>query len=339
MNHIQEMIVMSSIEPDTVVIKKGAIDALSDLLVEYHHPLIVTDQLIHSEYRKLVETTVQQDLVWLFVSSYEQGMLLDSNPVDIILGFGGGRSLDVAKLLAKDTNLNWISIPTAASHDGIASNVASVMQDGYKYSQKCKSPIAVIADLSIISRAPSKLRSAGIGDIICKASSLAEWRLAHEQKNEPFDKKVYSMVEYALESVLKDQSLESLVEAEVAAGRAMSIFGSSRPCSGTEHAISHAMDRRNHGLHGFQVAFATPICIHFLKKSGYTKYKTSDLREIMRNTGLSLTLQEMEMTIELFLDDIHHALRIMEKRGRYSVLKHLSLDDTDITLAIDQVGY
>jgi glycerol-1-phosphate dehydrogenase [NAD(P)+] len=232
-----------------------------------------------------------------------------------------------------------MSIPTAASHDGIASNVASVMQNGYKYSQKCKSPIAVIADLSIISRAPNKLRSAGIGDIICKASSLAEWRLAHEYKNEPFNDGVYSMVEHALASVLRDQSLESLVEAEVDAGRAMSIFGSSRPCSGTEHAISHAMDRRNHGLHGFQVAFATPICIHYLNKSGYTKHKTTDLQRVMRDNSLVLTLHEIGMTAELFLDDIHHALRIMEKRDRYSIFNHLNVDDKELIASINQIGY
>ena len=206
---------MAPIKPDTVVIKEGAIGELSILLEDYHCPLIVTDQLIHSEYSEMIESTLHHELVWLLVSSYEQGMLPHHKAVDIILGFGGGRSLDVAKLLARDSNLNWISIPTAASHDGIASNVASVMQDGYKYSQKCRSPIAVVADLSIISRAPAKLRSAGIGDIICKASSLAEWRLAYEHRNESFDEKVYSMVDNALISVLRDQGLETLVEAEV----------------------------------------------------------------------------------------------------------------------------
>lgn len=330
---------MASIEPNIVVIKEGAIDDFSDLLREYRCPLIVTDELIHSEYKELIEISLDYDPVWLFVSSYEQGMLPNNKNVDIILGFGGGRSLDVAKLLARDTKLNWISIPTAASHDGIASNVASVMQDGYKYSQKCKSPIAVIADLSIISKAPNNLRSAGVGDIICKSSSLAEWRLAYEYKNEPFDEKIYSMVEHALASVLQNQSLKTLVEAEVNAGRAMSAFGSSRPCSGTEHAISHAMDRRNHGFHGFQVAFATPLCIHYLEKSGYTKYKVTDLQHVMQKNGLISTLIGMNMTLELFLDDIHHALKIMEKRNRYSVLAHLNLDDEDLTRVIHQIGY
>jgi glycerol-1-phosphate dehydrogenase [NAD(P)+] len=330
---------MAPLDSDSVVIKAGAIDDLSELLRYYHHPLIVTDQFIHSEYNQMMNTVLQYKHDWLFVSSYKQGMLPENKSVDIILGFGGGRSLDVAKLLARDTGLNWISIPTAASHDGIASNVASIMQDGYKYSQKCKSPIAVVADLSIISKAPNKLRSAGFGDIICKASSLAEWQLAHEQKDEPFNDEVYSMVDCALSSVLKIQSLEALVKAEVDAGRAMSVFGSSRPCSGTEHAISHAMDRRNHGLHGFQVAFATPICIHYLEQIGYSRYTAADLQGVMQDNDLISTLERMNMTIELFLDDIHHALKIMERRNRYSVLKHLDVDDGTLTKTIFQIGY
>ena len=330
---------MTPLSPNTMVIREGAIDDLPDLLSDYKCPLIVTDQYIHSEYNQLMKTSLQNEHTWLFVSSYKQGMLPDNKCVDIILGFGGGRSLDVAKLLARDTGLDWISIPTAASHDGIASNVASVMQDGYKYSQKCKSPIAVVADLLIISRAPNELRSAGIGDIICKASSLAEWQFAHDKKNEPFNYEAYSMVELALAAVLENQSLESLVRAEVAAGRAMSMFGNSRPCSGTEHAISHAMDRRNHGLHGFQVAFATPLCIHYLEQVGYSKYKTEDLQYIMQENGLIITLKGMNMTLELFLDDIHHALKIMEKRNRYSILKHLELDDENLARTLKQIRY
>lgn len=330
---------MSPLNPDSVVIKSGALDDLSELIRTYQYPLVVTDQFIHSEYNQLMNAALQCKHDWLLVSSYRHGMLPDNKTIDIILGFGGGQSLDVAKLLARDTGLDWISIPTAASHDGIASNVASVMQDGYKYSQKCKSPIAVVADLSIISHAPNDLRSAGFGDIICKTSSLAEWQLAHEQKDEPFNNEVYSMVDCALSSVLKDQTLESLVRAEVDAGRAMSMFGSSRPCSGTEHAISHAMDRRNHGLHGFQVAFATPLCIHYLTQAGYSKYSTTDLQEFMRDNGLIVTLEGMNMTTDLFLDDVHHALRIMEKRNRYSILKHLNVDDDSLTESILQIGY
>jgi glycerol-1-phosphate dehydrogenase [NAD(P)+] len=43
-----------------------------------------------------------------------------------LLGVGGGSKIDLAKMAAKDLNLEFLSIPTSASHDGIASGRASI---------------------------------------------------------------------------------------------------------------------------------------------------------------------------------------------------------------------
>ena len=86
---------MAPLDPDSVVVKKGAIDDLSDLLRNYRFPLVVTDQFIQSEYSQLMNEVLQREHTWLLVSSYKQGMLPENKTVDVILGFGGGRSLDV----------------------------------------------------------------------------------------------------------------------------------------------------------------------------------------------------------------------------------------------------
>ncbi|MHA2378620.1 MAG: iron-containing alcohol dehydrogenase [Candidatus Thorarchaeota archaeon] len=321
---------MSIVDPHFIVIEKGALSKVDDFLEDYQRPIFVTDDLLYSAYREDVEKLMGQEQTWFLVSEYESEVPPKVLEKDVILGFGGGRSLDTAKLLARDTGLNWISVPTAASHDGIASDVASVSQNGYRYSVKCKSPIGVIADLSIIEKAPATLKLAGIGDIISKASSLGEWLLAHEQRGEPFEKRVYSLVESALESVLQDESLETLVRAEIDSGRAMSVFGSSRPCSGTEHAISHAMDRQCGELHGLQVAFATPFCLYYLREAGYTDYRAEDMHQFLVEREMPAHLEDTGVSESQFLDHVHHGLDIMERRNRYSVLQHLSVDDSDI---------
>jgi len=310
---------MASICPATVIVAKNALDRLDSILDPYRHVVCVSDEIIRGEYGVRLEGVVKRGMTWLMVSDYQDGAF-PRNEGDVILGFGGGRSLDVAKLLAVELGCDWVSIPTAASHDGIASDVASVSQDGYKYSKKCKRPIAVVADLSIMSRAPPRLKLAGTGDVLCKSSSLAEWRLGKENNGEYFDDSAYHVVESALASVMRNDSLEVLVKAQIDAGRAMCMVGSSRPCSGTEHAISHAMDRHSQELHGLQVAFATPLCLYHLDQAGYTKHKADDLIRIMRKRGLPVSLTEMSLAPDVFIDDIHHALEIMRKRGRYSVL-------------------
>lgn len=330
---------MSFKGPKIIAINDGALEELGNLMKDYNNPLCVTDELIHADYSQHLEKNIGTSCKWLMASKYRADSNTVLGNIDIVLGFGGGSSLDVAKLVARDTGLNWISIPTAASHDGIASEVASVSHNGYKYSEKCKGPLAVIADTSIISKAPPMLKLAGLGDIICKTSSLAEWKMAYKVKGESFDESVYSIVENALNMVLKDDSLETLIKAEIDAGRAMSIFGSSRPCSGTEHAISHAMDRDCGQLHGLQVAFVTPLCLHYLNEAGYSDYKPRNVLKFMSERQMPTKLDEMSITSEQFISAIHHGLNIMEKRSRYSILRHLDVDDSSLKNTIADLGY
>ncbi|NHJ12311.1 MAG: iron-containing alcohol dehydrogenase [Candidatus Thorarchaeota archaeon] len=330
---------MSNTDPRFIVITKGALGKVDDFLEDYKYPVFVTDAFLLSEYKTAVEDLMGAEQTWLLVSEYESGEVSKMTGKDIILGFGGGRSLDTAKLLARSTELDWIAVPTAASHDGIASNVASVCHNGYRYSERCKSPVGIIADLSIIEKAPPKLKLAGLGDIVCKASSLEEWELAHNEHGEPFDRSVYSLVRSALESVLKDQSLQTLIRALIDAGRAMSIFGSSRPCSGTEHAISHAMDRNSNELHGLQVAFATPLCLHFLERARYAEYDAQMMYQFLVDRQMPHTLKEMKMSQNQFIQHIHHGLDIMKSRNRYSVLEHLEIEDAELSEALHRFGY
>ena len=330
---------MSVKEPKIIAIDEGALEKLGDLMKGYDNPLCVTDELIHAEYSHHLERNMETPCRWLMASKFRATSNTVFGNIDIVIGFGGGNSLDVAKLVARDTGLNWISVPTAASHDGIASEVASVSHNGYKYSEKCKAPLAVVADISIISKAPPMLKLAGLGDIICKTSSLTEWKMAFEVKGETFDQSVYSIVENALNAVLKDDSFETLIRAEIDAGRAMSIFGSSRPCSGTEHSVSHALDRECGQLHGLQVAFVTPLCLHYLNEAGYSDHAPEDILEFMSDRDMPTTVEKMSITVEQFIDAIHHGLNIMERRNRYSVLKHLNVDDSSLRSAMTSLGY
>ncbi len=330
---------MAYADPQTIIIGHGVLNKVVELVMDYAHPLVVSDRLVYSKYGSGIDELLGTKDQWVMVDQFEMGRTPIRANTDIIVGFGGGRSIDTAKLIARDLGLQWISVPTAASHDGIASNVASVTHNGYRYSERCKSPIAVVGDLSIINEAPPILKQSGIGDILSKASSLWEWKLAHETKGEKFDDEIFLFVEKALNAVIHDGSLEVLIRALIDSGKAMSAFGSSRPCSGTEHAISHAMDREQYTLHGLQVAFATPLCVAYLSKAGVGRYNVGEVIAIMQKHNLPHTMKEIGLTIESFLDNIHHALRIMERRERYSILEHLNVSDGDLRDTIIELGY
>ncbi len=330
---------MIDADPHIIIIGNGVINQVINLLESYSHPLIVSDRQVYSRYGVRLDELLGTKDRWVMVDEYVIGETPINEDTDIIVGFGGGRSIDTAKLLARDNNLEWIAMPTAASHDGIASDVASVTHNGYRYSERCKSPMAVVGDLSIIAEAPAILRHAGIGDIISKMSSLAEWKLGHDEKDEPFDREIFEFMSDALNSVIQDDSLETLIRAQINSGKAMSAFGSSRPCSGTEHAISHAMDREQYSLHGIQVAFATPLCVYYLHQSGYSEYRAEDVIALLKAKSIPHTMDMIGLNMETMIDNIHHALKIMRRRNRYSVLDYLNVQDSDLIRTISGLGY
>lgn len=196
-----------------------------------------------------------------------------------LLAIGGGKVLDQVKYLAAKTNSKFISVPTLISHDGICSPVAVL--NGKSYGAVM--PYALLVPLFIIKDASTAQIQSGVGDLIANLSAIEDWKLANKYKNEEIDSfaamlskqsamTVISILETQLK--LKNQKtnwskdfiheeffLRSLIEALAVSGIAMSISGNSRPCSGAEHMISHAIDEiYGHGVkasHGIQVLIAT----------------------------------------------------------------------------------
>ena len=119
----------------------------------------------------------------------------------------------------------------------------------------------------------------------------------------------------------------------------MSIFGSSRPCSGTEHAISHAMDRQCDELHGLQVAFATPLCLHYLREAGYTDYGAEDMHQFLVERDMPACLNDLGLSEGQLINHVKHGLDIMQRRNRYSVLEHLDVEESDILETLKNLEY
>jgi glycerol-1-phosphate dehydrogenase [NAD(P)+] len=189
---------------------------------------------------------------------------------DIILGIGGGKSVDVGKMIAYCIKKPFISIPTSASHDGISSPFVSLKGSNKPHSIKVNTPIGILADIKLISEAPTRLLSSGCGDLIGKLTAVKDWELARDDNNEYFG--AYSahlaklsadiIMNKSKELLLNEYGVRTIIEALISAGVAAGIAGSSRPCSGSEHLFSHALEYitdGNCGLHGERVGLGTII--------------------------------------------------------------------------------
>ena len=216
---------------------------------------------------------------------------------DVIIGIGGGKSLDYSKYCAHTLQLPFISVPTSVSNDGFCSPTASLLVEGKRKSVYANIPYGVVADLDVISGAPKETFYSGLGDMISKATALWDWKRAFDKGLSDYndfsamlaynslDALHYTGERAAPEELYSREFCSRLANSLVLSGIAMEVAGSSRPASGSEHLISHALDyiSANPRMHGLQVGAATYLCAllqgnkvpeikNFLETSGFTDF-------------------------------------------------------------------
>jgi glycerol-1-phosphate dehydrogenase [NAD(P)+] len=193
-------------------------------------------------------------------------------PADIALAVGSGVINDLTKWSAFEHALPYVVLATAATMNGYtAANVAPAIK-GVKTLISARPPLAVFAVPSIIINAPSELTAAGLGDVIAKPVSTADWLFNHIFCDEYFcrycSEIINSLEEYYFNSpqdikARQPATIEALFNALLYSGIAMTIVGTSAPASGGEHLLSHTLDMMSsvdgvaHDLHGRQVGIGT----------------------------------------------------------------------------------
>ena len=200
---------------------------------------------------------------------------------DMVLAVGSGVIGDVAKLLAAESGANYMIVATAPSMDGYASATSSMTVNGLKVSLPSKCANTIIGDTDILANAPMEMLVSGLGDMLAKYISIAEWRIAALVTGEYYCKEIAALVRGALQRCVdnaegltrrEDAAVEAVFEGLVLTGVAMSYAGVSRPASGVEHYFSHVWDMRGVALgtpvstHGIQCAVGTLIATELYEK-------------------------------------------------------------------------
>ncbi len=248
----------------------------------------------------------------------------------VVVGLGGGSVIDTAKLCSTQERQPFISVPTSAAHDGISSPRASIKKEGASVSIEGQSPIAIVADTSIIAQAPYRFTAAGCGDLISKITAVRDWKLAHTLGYEYYGEYSASLSLMGANIIMEnaasikpndEHSIRLVIEALIASGIAMGIAGSSRPASGAEHKFSHALDRiaPKPALHGEQCGVGT-IMMGYLHAIDW-----EEIRKALATIGAPTTAKQLGVEAK----DIIEALKIAHtiNPNRYTILGERGLTE------------
>ncbi len=208
-------------------------------------------------------------------------LLRQIKAADVILSVGSGVLSDLGKWIAFDLNLPYVCFATAASMNGYASaNVAATM-DGVKTLRRARPPRAILSDPAILRDAPYELTAAGLGDILAKSVSSADWRMNHFLFGDYFCERSVSLIA-DIEPLYMDrpedvrgrkpEAMAALFHGLLLTGVAMTMAETSSPASGGEHLVSHTLDMMSsldgvpHDLHGRQVGIGTVLASEIYRR-------------------------------------------------------------------------
>ena len=322
-------------------VRRGALGDLVKVITDHHltfgSALIVTGRSATKSYARRAATALRRNGLKVHVESVGAAsfsevdrlktQVIESVYPDVLLAVGGGSVIDVAKLAAAEKRLSWISVPTAASNDGFCSPVAVLSTDaGEHRSVGGTMPMGVIGDLDVLAAAPARLQRAGVGDLISNLTACADWDLAAKRGKAAINDMARMLAVAGPRQVLgakaidlsEPQFLRTVVEGLILSGVAMEICGTSRPCSGSEHLISHALDAAGTtgALHGEQVGVASIFCCA-LQDGDW-----SAMRRFARRVGLADRPGKLGISRADFLDAVRRGPRL--RPGRWTILNSVA---------------
>jgi glycerol-1-phosphate dehydrogenase [NAD(P)+] len=335
--------------PLVIDVRRGALDSLHELLADQRisaggRVAVVVGGRSGEGFRQRLSGALPQ-ADW-FVAAHcsidvATGIAdqLRASSYDAVIGIGGGRVLDTAKYVAARLGLPMVAVATNLAHDGIASPVSILDNESGRGSYGVPLPIAVVVDLDQVSQAPREMVSAGIGDALSNLSAIADWELSRDQTGETVDGLAVTLARTAADALLSrpdgledDAFLVSLAEALVLSGLAMAACGTTRPCSGACHEISHAIDAlfpEKSGAHGFQVGMGA-VFASYLRGDDVLAAK---LAACLRRHGLPVLPAELGLSVEEFVQVVAYAPQT--RPGRYTIIEHLDLDEATIRAHVD----
>ena len=281
-----------------VLVGAGVIDQLPDVLAHLGlrgHCLLVADPITYEVAGAEVRSIVEQDgrTVDTLVLAPQAGQqhleateeaaeeVRRQAAADYVIAVGSGTINDLVKLAATRLYVPYVAVATAPSMTGYSSALAAILAGGIKRALPAQPPVAIVADLDILSVAPAIMIAAGVGDLISRSLSSTDWKLSSLLTGSYFCEVPVSVIaaadQYCRGHVAEigpgqPEAIAVLTAGLILAGISITMAQTSSPGSGGGHLISHYWDMtaptrgRQPALHGCQVAVGDLVCFTLYEK-------------------------------------------------------------------------
>lgn len=325
-----------AIAPARVLRGETCLATSGDEIARYgKRPLVVAgDRTLKAVEAYLQPVFDRQQLSWT-VASYspdcaEASLMrlkaaVAKHQADFIIGAGGGKSLDTAKLLAHQCCLPIVTIPTSGATCAAWTALSNIYspQGAFQYDVALtRCPDLLILDYSLLRNAPKRTLVAGIGDAIAKwyeasvssGSSSATLIVSAVQQARILRDILWQKSQAALENPHGDEWRE-VIDATVLLAGVIGGIGGADCRTVAAHAVHNGLThiRETHqALHGEKVAYGILVQLRLEEMVQGNQLAASSRQQLLQfytQIGLPKTLEDLGLA-NVGLSQIRHAAEI-----------------------------
>jgi len=256
-----------------------------------------------------------------FVHSLEEKTLnkeIDKfNNYKMVIGFGGGQALDIAKFFSWKCKLTLFQFPTSLSVDAVFGHRSGIRRNGNVHYLGWAVPESIFIDYEIIQSAPKLFNYSGIGDVLCFFTGVLDWQYAHkknkcEQKwqyNSELADKSLTYVDDLIANVkdiktMNENGINTIIRAHQWGGNSFFSSGwNPRHIEGIEHFFFYNLEflTNKKFIHG------QPVCLGFIL--GCLMHNKLEKRFVDFFENLDFNFSPMAMNLSW--DDVTNTLKTL----------------------------
>jgi glycerol dehydrogenase-like iron-containing ADH family enzyme len=245
-----------------------------------------------------------------------------AHQADVIIGIGGGKCLDTAKLVAYRCGLPVVTIPTSGATCAAWTALSNIYSESgaFLYDVSLpKCPDLLVLDYGILATAPSRTLVAGIGD------AIAKWYEASVSSGHSSQTLLIAAVQQArvLRDILFQKAAgaiadpggadwQEVVDATVLLAGVIGGLGGAQCRTVAAHAVHNGLTHlpgSHHALHGEKVAYGILVQLRLqemLQGDRLAATARQQLLDFYQEIGLPKTLAELGLS-EITITQLHHA--------------------------------